>query len=159
MWNQLFGVGDDLTTLQLCARAVVVFAFGLLLVRLGRRRAFSKWTALDIILSIIAGSNLSRALTGNAPLGGTLIATALLVGLHFLLAQIVARSRLFSRLLENAPADLALDGELVRGATRRHAVSEADLNEALRSAGVENVAATRRITLEPSGSISVITRS
>ena len=38
----------------------------------------------------------------------------------------------------------------------RHAVSEADLSEALRSAGLDDPAGTRRIVLEPSGKISVL---
>lgn len=64
-------------------------------VRIAGKRVFGKWAALDIIVSIMAGSNLSRALTGNAPLGGTLAATSLLMGLHYcsLKQSHVTRSR------------------------------------------------------------------
>ncbi|MGH8291183.1 MAG: hypothetical protein ACREV7_19635 [Steroidobacteraceae bacterium] len=40
--------------------------------RLAGRRTFARWSALDMIVSIIMGSSLSRALTGAAPLGGTI---------------------------------------------------------------------------------------
>src|SRR5690242_20367418 len=86
----IFGVGAQ-TTMHLewwqeCARAVLIFAYGFILLRLTGRRIFGKWAALDIIVSIIIGSNLSRALTGQAPLGGTLLSTTLLIALHWLLA-------------------------------------------------------------------------
>ena len=64
----IFGVDAHLSWAQECARAVLVFAYGLLLVRVAGRRIFGKWSALDIIVSIVVGSNLSRALTGSAEL-------------------------------------------------------------------------------------------
>lgn len=56
---------------QECLRSIAVFAFGLALVRLAGRRMFCKWSAIDIIVSIMIGSNLSRAITGSAPFLGT----------------------------------------------------------------------------------------
>lgn len=68
--NTIFGQMKDLTTGQECGRAVLIFAYGFAMVRVLGRRVFGKWAALDIIISIIVGSNLSRALTGSAPLWG-----------------------------------------------------------------------------------------
>ncbi len=67
----IFGRDDAVDTAQLVARACLIFVYGLVLVRLAGRRVFGRWSALDIIVSIVVGSNLSRALTGNAPLLGT----------------------------------------------------------------------------------------
>ena len=93
MWiTSLFGEKNDLNTLQECARAIVVFLYGLALVRIAGRRMFGKWSALDIVVSIIIGSNLSRIITGNAPFVGTLAATTLLVMFHWVLANLCARS-------------------------------------------------------------------
>ncbi len=61
---------------QECARAVVIFAFGLLLMRFSGRRIFAQWSALDIVVAFTAGSNLSRAITGPVPLFGTMAAMA-----------------------------------------------------------------------------------
>jgi uncharacterized membrane protein YcaP (DUF421 family) len=154
--DTLFGAGEHLLWWQECARAVLIFAYGLILVRVAGRRLFGKWSALDIIVSIIIGSNLSRALTGNAPLWGTLAATTLLVGLHWVLAQAAARSPRLSRVLEGHGIKLAIEGTADRAAFLREAVSEKDLHEALRQSGVEDVSQTRLVTLEPSGSITVL---
>jgi uncharacterized membrane protein YcaP (DUF421 family) len=156
--DTIFGAGEHLTWWQECARAILIFAYGLVLVlvRVAGRRLFGKWSALDIIVSIIIGSNLSRALTGNAPLWGTLAATTLLVGLHWILAQAAARSPRLSRVLEGHGIRLAIEGEADRAAFLREAVSEKDLHEALRQSGVEDVTQTRLVTLEPSGTITVL---
>jgi uncharacterized membrane protein YcaP (DUF421 family) len=154
--DTFFGAGEHLTWWQECARAVLIFAYGLVLVRVAGRRLFGKWSALDIIVSIIIGSNLSRALTGNAPLWGTLAATTVLVLLHWVLAHACARSPGLSRLLEGHGIKLAVEGKPDRSAFLRQAVSEKDLHEALRQSGVEHVSQTRLVTLEPSGNITVL---
>lgn len=141
---------------QECARAVLILAYGLLLVRLAGRRVFSKWSALDIIVSIVIGSNLSRALTGNAPLLGTLVASSLLMALHWLLALAAARWSAVSHLLEGRSIALGKDGGITNAVRVRHAVSEADLNQALRGKGLRTPEETKLIVLEPSGTINVL---
>jgi uncharacterized membrane protein YcaP (DUF421 family) len=152
----LFGTGGDLTVAQECARAALVLAYGLILVRFAGRRVFGRWSAIDIVVSIIVGSNLSRALTGSAPLWGTLAASTLLMFLHWLLAQGAARWPLVSRLVEGRARELGRDGRIGNRKDLRVAISDADLAEALRQAGVERVEDTRLVMLEPSGKISVL---
>jgi uncharacterized membrane protein YcaP (DUF421 family) len=154
--TEIFGAKGSLTITQECARAALVFAYGLLLVRLAGRRVFGKWSALDIIVSIIIGSNLSRTLTGNAPLVGTLVASGLLMALHWLLALASARWRAVSSLLEGRSIELGANGAVADAVRMRHAVSEADLNEALRDKGVRTPDETKLIVLEPSGAINVL---
>lgn len=154
--TQIFGSHGSLTMAQECARAALIFAFGLLLVRIAGRRVFGKWPALDIIVSIIIGSNLSRTLTGNAPLVGTLVASTLLMALHWLLALAAARWSGVSHLLEGRSIELGTDGKISDGVRVRHAVSEADLNQALRSKGLRTAEEAKLIVLEPSGAIDVL---
>jgi uncharacterized membrane protein YcaP (DUF421 family) len=152
----VFGEKGDVTALQECARALVVFVYGLLAVRIAGRRVFGKWGALDIIVSIMVGSNLSRTLTGGAPLPGTLAATTLLLVLHWILATAAARSAVLSHVLEGRSVVLAERGAPSAWTMVRHNVSGADLNEALRQSGTDSLDATHRVTLEPSGKITVV---
>jgi uncharacterized membrane protein YcaP (DUF421 family) len=156
--SDLFGTGEHLTWWQESTRAVLVFIYGLTLVRVTGRRAFGKWSALDIIVSIIIGSCLSRTITGNAPLGGTLLAMAVLMALHWVLAHSTARYPSVSRLVEGSSIELARSGVERTDARIANAISAKDLSEALRKAGVEGVADTRLVMLEPSGNITVIKR-
>jgi uncharacterized membrane protein YcaP (DUF421 family) len=153
--GDIFGETGHVGAAQECARALVIFVYGLAIVRVAGRRVFGKWSALDIIVSIIVGSNLSRALTGSAALFGTMAATAVLMAVHWVLARMAAQWPAWSRLLEGQAIELSQGGSLSH-AVQRHAISEADLSEALRQSGLENAAAARRITLEPSGRITVL---
>lgn len=155
----LFGATGDVSVLQECARATLIFVYGLLLVRVAGRRIFGKWAAIDIIVSIVVGSNLSRTLTGNAPLFGTLAATTLLMGLHWVLAHLAAHSPALSRAVEGRSVELGGADGLKRAVQKRHAVTDADLKEALRQSGIERVEEARKLTLEPSGKITVLKKS
>jgi uncharacterized membrane protein YcaP (DUF421 family) len=99
---------------------------------------------------------LGSFLTGNADLGGTLAAITLLMALHWLLARAAAVSPRLSHLLEGRPVWLSQAGQIETSVLVRHGVSEAALNQALRSAGLEDASNTRLIVLEPSGKISVL---
>lgn len=152
--DDLFGATAGIVWWQECARAALIFAYGLIIVRLAGRRIFATWSALDIVVAIVTGSTLSRALTGNAPLFGTLAAVTVLVALHWVLARAAAQSPILSRLVEGSAIELAREGAVIR--EHPSTVSESNLREALRASGVESLAETRLVVLEPSGSISVL---
>lgn len=154
---QVFGAGAvHLTWSQECSRAVLIFVYGLFMLRLLGRRIFGKWAALDIVVSMIVGSNLSRALTGTAPLAGTLVATTLLIGLHWCLAQMAARSRRLARLLEGAPIHVVRSGVLDDETRKRQSVTMADIHEAVRQKGLSGIEAAKGVILEPSGKLAVL---
>jgi uncharacterized membrane protein YcaP (DUF421 family) len=155
----LFGASHSITWQQECARAVVIFAYGLAAIRLAGRRLFGKWAALDIIVSIVIGSNLSRALTGNAPLWGTLAGTSLLLFLHWGLARAATLSPMVSKLFEGGPIVLARNGMPSADTLRSENVSAVDIGEALRQAGLHEQDEAEIITLEPSGKITILKRA
>lgn len=154
--DTIFGPTGHTTWLQECARAALIFVYGLMLVRIGGRRVFAQWTALDIIVAIVTGSTLSRALTGNADLFGTLAANTLLIALHWALSQASARWSRVSRVLEGTPVRLAENGRVEGEVLLRHAVSLAALEGAVRGAGLASATQARLIVLEPNGKISVL---
>jgi len=152
----VFGEGPRITALQECARTLVIFVYGVAAVRILGRRIFGKWAALDVVVATIVGSSLSRTLTGSAPFYGTLLATGFLMVLHWLAAQAAARSGLMSRLFEGRGATLAQDGRLDRDTAKRHAVSDADIDEALHQSGAAGLSDATRVILEPSGKITAL---
>src|SRR5690606_2054685 len=63
--SRVIGVdGDDLTVWQMALRALLIYVAAILLVKAGEKRFMGKNTAFDMILGIILGSVLSRAVTG-----------------------------------------------------------------------------------------------
>lgn len=161
LFTMIFGIQNHVSFMQELARAVLIFGYGLLLLRLSGRRTFGHWSALDIVVSVIVGSALGRAMTGSAPLPGTMGAAAVMVGLHVALSHLAARSRAVSGLLEGEAVLLVDHGKIDHAKRKAHMISENDLEAAMRQEGVdgkgglENVKAVR---LETSGEISVIKR-
>ena len=153
--ESVFGTMQHVAWWQECLRAIVIFVYGLMLMRVSGRRTFGRWSALDIVVSIVFGSSLSRALTGNAPFPGTMAAMTVLILLHWVLARCVAKWPAISAMLEGRPIELVRDGRRNHQAMSASAVSRADLEEALHGSGIERVSEARTVSLEPSGRITV----
>jgi len=150
--------GEPIGYAEMAVRAAIVMVAGLLFVRLGGKRLFGKWDALDIVIAVLIGSNLSRTLTGGAPLGPTLVATALLIFLHAALAHAAARVPALGRLMKGRAVQLVRDGEIDEAARIRSGVGDRDLEQALREAGHIDASTVDSAWLERNGSISVIER-
>ena len=152
----LFGAKDNLTWLHYCTRAVLILAYSLVAIRLAGRRLLGKWSSMDFVVSIMIASSLGRAMTGGAELWATLAAVTLLLILHAMLAQWVARSDQADVLLSGEPVTLAENGRVNRRAMHRCGVSMSDLEEALRRETIDDLSKARRVVLETSGKISVV---
>lgn len=158
-FDLIFGIHDTtLTWWQMSSRALVVFFAALLIIRLGNHRIFGKNSAFDIVLGIIYGSILSRAITGNSPFWPTIAAAFVLVMLHKLLATFAFYTSFgLGSFIKGTPKALVKDGEKQLDAMKESSVTENDLTEAIRSSG--NYAGVDRIKhafLERSGEISII---
>ena len=155
-WAEIaFGSGQNISTAQECARAALMFFYGFLLIRFAGRRIFGQWSALDTAVAIIAGSNMSRAITGPAQLFGTMAATAVLVALHWALAKLATHSTLADRILEGKAVQLGARGTLHDEQMKKWSVSGTDIAEAMRQSGVSRLEEISSVTLEPSGVINV----
>lgn len=158
--RQLIGPDDGhASALQLCARAAILFAYGVACIRIAGRKTFSQASPLDIVVALVVGSNISRAMTGHAPFVATLAATLVLVALHRVLAMLTLRWSPLAGLVKARPTRLVVEGAPDEAAMRRHGISREDLLESLRLAQIERLEDVRLATLEGGGKISVIKRS
>jgi uncharacterized membrane protein YcaP (DUF421 family) len=156
--RQLIGPDEGADAQQLCVRAVLLFAFGVLCIRLAGRRTFAQYSPLDIIVALIVGSNISRVMTGKAAVVPALSATLVLVVLHRLLAMASMRWGALPWLIKSRPIVVIRDGQIDEHALRRANLSPSDLREAIRLEQAENPADVRLATVEGSGKVSVIRR-
>lgn len=159
VFDTMFGLHEEtLNWWQMSARAIGVFFAALFIIRIGSHRIFGKNTAFDIILGIIYGSVLSRAITGNSPFWPTLAAAFTLVMLHKGLAVLAYHSNFgFGNMIKGRPQLLVKDGKLQEKEMRDNSVTRNDLLEALRSSGsATDLDRIEEAYLERSGSISII---
>jgi len=155
-FRELVGPDQGADTQQLCVRALFLFIFGILCIRIAGRRTFAQYSPLDIIVALIVGSNISRMMTGKADLIPSGSATLLLVVLHRLLAIGAMRWSVLGWLVKSRPVRLVTDGKIDQDALSRGNLSADDLREALRLEQVDDPAELRSATLEGSGKVSVV---
>jgi uncharacterized membrane protein YcaP (DUF421 family) len=164
LWNaitQILGIeADTLTIGHMAVRAVVVYLAALLMIRIGEKRFLGKNTAFDVILGIILGSVVSRAITGSSEFFPTLTAGFVLVLLHWLFATLSFYSDWFGTIVKGHNRLLIENGNILWNAMRKSHISENDLMSALRSqANIGQVEEVQEARLERSGDVSVIKKN
>ncbi|HUF20339.1 MAG TPA: YetF domain-containing protein [Burkholderiales bacterium] len=158
--RELVALGDsDLSAWQMALRAIIIYLTAIVLVKVGQKRFMGKNTAFDMILGIILGSVLSRAITGNADLLPTITAGATLVALHWLFSVTSFHFSFFGTFIKGREKMLIRDGEINWDNMRKSHLSRHDLEMALRSSGqVTEPEDVKLAYFERSGDISVIPR-
>jgi uncharacterized membrane protein YcaP (DUF421 family) len=142
---------------QIAARAVLVYVVGLTLVRIGKSRLISRASPIDVILGFILGSLLSRGITGNASISETLVASAVLIGIHWSFTAIGCRCEWFDTLIKGHSKPLVVDGEIRWEALRESHISKEDLMGELRlNANLDDLSRVRVAYKERSGEVGVI---
>ncbi len=139
------------------ARAFIVFAWGILIVRLGERRLLGRNAGFDMLLIVILGSVLSRAVNGQSSFFPTLGVSAVLVLFHYFVSVLTFRSDFLSRWIKGRAHPLVKNGKLDEKELRDARITYDDLLENLRLNG--NVAGTKDVAeavLERDGSVSVV---
>jgi uncharacterized membrane protein YcaP (DUF421 family) len=147
---------NELNTLQVCARAIVVYVVLIGYVRLGKKRFLGQATAFDVILLIIIGSIASRAISGTAPFVASLAGTLALVMFHWVISYLGQFSPLIGFLAKGTDTVLVKKGRVDRLALKSVHMSEEDLAEDLRQHGISDPRNVLEARLERSGKLSVV---
>ena len=158
--NTLLGLDESALELgvdQMVIRAGIVYLFTLAVVRFGHKRFLGNHSAFDVVLGIILGSVISRAITGSAAFFPALAAGLALIVVHWLIAAIAYRWHWFGTIVKGDARVLIDNGEVRWEDLRRSHLSERDLEQALReNASLTDVSQVEEARLERSGAISII---
>jgi uncharacterized membrane protein YcaP (DUF421 family) len=151
--------GESLAAGQVVIRSLVVFLAGLFLIRVGKSRLFSQASSLDVLIGVILGSLLSRAITGSAPFFDTLIACATLVAVHWLFSALAFRFHAWGDLVKGHAHQLVSDGHILWDNMRKSHISEHDLLEELRlGANIDDLSQVQSAFKERSGRVGIVKR-
>lgn len=146
----------DINVLQMMLRAVIVYLVTVLMVRLGKKRFMGKTSAFDVILGIMLGSIVSRAVTGNAPMLPALASAGALVALHWVVSAVALRWHGFGQLFKGGTRMLIRDGVPDDAQMRAAHLTAHDLEEDLRRHGLSGPEQVAEGRLERNGDISLI---
>lgn len=151
---------ESLTWYQMAARSALAFIVLVALVRLGNKRLFGKGTAFDMVVSIMIGSTMAQSIHSQGPFLRIYVAVAVLLIVHTLFSALAARVDWFGPLVKGNRVRLVRDGEPIESHMHDSAITERELEAALRSNGDEpDLESIDNAWLERDGSISVITKS
>lgn len=136
-FDRLLGLSaDNISVWQMCMRAMFVYVSALLMVRaLGDRRFAGKYATFDVIIGIMLGATLSRAISGSSPFFPTLLSAFALVAMHRLLSAASFRFAYIERWIKGRPLLLIENSKVNKQALRATHMTYQDLEIAIRSQG------------------------
>jgi uncharacterized membrane protein YcaP (DUF421 family) len=139
-------------------RAIAVYGFLLVLMRLMGKRSLAQVTVFDLLVLLIVSEATQQGMTGNDfSVTNSIILVTTLVLLQRAADKLTNRSPRSDRLLNDVPTVIVQDGRPIADRMRHNDLSDGELLEEVRkAAGLEGLDNVRYAVLERDGSISVI---
>jgi uncharacterized membrane protein YcaP (DUF421 family) len=149
----------QVSLLEKAVRALLVFVFLVVALRLGGKRELGQINVLDLAVLLLVSNALQNAMIGsdNSLVGGVVGATTLFVA-NYVFVRLVFRSRRASRILEGTPAVLLEHGRLHAQALRSEAITVEELHAAALERGFDQLADVDLIVLQPNGHLAIMGR-
>ncbi len=157
-FDLIFGIHNSpISPLQMAARGIILYFWAIFLIRIGDKRFIGKNTAFDIILAIILGSVISRAINGTAGLLETMFASFILIAVHWLIGRFTYRYKWISDFVKGDSRKIVSEGELIRDQLNKSHLSDNDVYEQLRlKSGEDHIKNIKEAILERNGEISIV---
>lgn len=139
-------------------RALVIYAFLMVMFRVLGKRSLGQVTTFDFVLLLLIGEATQQALLGDDfSLVNALTVIGTLALLDVGLSFWQARSSKVDRMIEGLPLVLIDNGELLEDRMKQSKVSEREIRESARELhGLERISQIKYAVLERSGTISII---
>jgi len=138
-------------------RAVAIYAFLVLALRIVGKRELAQLNTLDFVVLLAVANAVQNGLIGadNSVTGAVVGATVLFV-VNSALAFAVFRNHRLRRLVEGTPTELIRDGTILEEALRQQGLTHDDLLEEVQSAGADTFDDVETARLLPNGKVVVI---
>jgi uncharacterized membrane protein YcaP (DUF421 family) len=149
----------QVSLLEKVVRALLVFVFLVVALRLGGKRELGQINVLDLAVILLVSNALQNAMIGadNSLVGGVVGATTLFLA-NYAFVRVVFRSRRASRILEGTATVLLEHGRPHQRALRSEAISVDELQAAALERGFADLGDVDLIVLEPNGRLAIMGR-
>jgi len=145
---------------ELVARALVVYAFLFVLLRIVGKKHIGELAPFDLVVLLILSETVQNAMMGeDTSLVGGLISAATLIGVMQLMNWITWRKKTAFRCIEGVPKIIIRHGHCCKDVMEKEKISIQELTEAMRRQGCSNITNVRVAILENDGTISVLKNS
>lgn len=138
-------------------RAVVVYLFMVVLLRLTGKRQVGQLAPFDLVLLLVLSNAVQNSMNGgdNSITGGVILASTL-VAVNACVGWLAYRSKTMEALVEGRPVILVHDGKIDHVSLEQTRMTMHELEASLRAAGCSGPAEVRFAVLENTGKVSVI---
>jgi uncharacterized membrane protein YcaP (DUF421 family) len=141
---------------EFVARAALVYAFLIIVLRLTGKRQVGQLAPFDLVLLLVLSNSLQNSMNGgDNSVGGGMISALTLIGLNWCVAYVTFRSKKAARLVEGRPQVLVHNGVVYRDVMARQSLTQDELDAALRRSGCASIEDVHFAILENNGQISV----
>ena len=142
---------------EFVVRAVVVYVFLLVLLRLTGKRQVGQLAPFDLVLLLVLSNAVQNAMNGgdNSVTGGMILASTL-VALNWGVGWLTFRSKWVEAFIEGRPVILIHNGKIDHRSMNQTQITKHELEASLRSAGCAGPEEVRFAVLENNGRITVI---
>jgi uncharacterized membrane protein YcaP (DUF421 family) len=141
---------------ELVLRAIIVYAFILLLLRLIGKKHVGEMAPFDLVVLLILSESVQNALIADdQSLTGGLVVAATLFGASQLIGYVTWHNKKLARLIEGTPRVLVRNGHVLNHVLASEQVTHSELIEALRREGCTSLTNVRYAVLENDGNITV----
>jgi uncharacterized membrane protein YcaP (DUF421 family) len=157
MWTSLSH--PSISILELLIRAVAVYFFVLVLLRISGKRQLGQLSAIEFVSILLISNAVQNSMNGgdNSLLGGLVLASALVV-LSSLIAVLSYRFKTVRHLVEGVPTIVIRNGEIIQKSLDREKITSEELMTMLRRQGVHQMKDIELGVLESDGMLSVAKR-
>ncbi|HEX4493378.1 MAG TPA: YetF domain-containing protein [Acidimicrobiia bacterium] len=144
----------DVPIIEKVVRALLVYAFLVVGLRLAGKRELGQLNTLDFVVLLAVANAVQNGIIGNDnTVTGAVVGASVLFGVNALMAALIFRSVRARKLVEGSATVLIEDGVFIEKALRHEKICKEDLLAAIAQQGASDVAEVERAVLEPNGAI------
>src|SRR4051812_1762423 len=141
-------------------RAIIIYWFLLVVLRIVGRRSFEQMTPFEMILVfLLGGIGIQAIVSDDRSLTNALLAISTVAMMHVLVAWLKLRSEAFRCFVDGTPIVIVEDGHWHDERIHRLRLHMQDIMTAAREDGVERMDQIRFAVVERNGSISIVRKN
>lgn len=155
IWTDMFIL--SLPVLEKILRAVIVYLFLVVGLRLAGKRELAQLNPFDLVVLLTLSNTVQNAIIGedNSVTGG-LIGAATLLGVNYLVIRFLYGHERLERIVEGEPDVLIENGKIRSNRLGEELITMTELEAAARRQGFATLDEVERAVLEPGGTVSFI---
>jgi uncharacterized membrane protein YcaP (DUF421 family) len=135
-------------------RALIIYLFLLLVLRLLGKRELAQQNTLDFLVLLLVANAVQNGIIGNDnSVTGAIVGALALFGINFTFKALAYRYPWADRVFEGSPSYLIKDGAFMDGTMRREQISKPELRAIAQRQGYDSLAEVGTAILETDGTV------